>query len=67
MRIFKSYVILNGDSPAASFAFVPQAQQVVYNTREGDVYRYELTEDGAYEVLYSPLPPERLDALTRPN
>ena len=46
----------------------PQATQVAFTwTREGDGHRYELTEDGAYEVLYSPLPPERLDALTRPN
>ncbi len=46
----------------------PQATQVAFTwTREGEGYRYELTEDGAYEVLYSPLPPERLDALTRPN
>lgn len=49
-------------------ASAPQATQVAFTwTREGEGYRYELTEDGAYEVLYSPLPPERLDALTRPN
>lgn len=46
----------------------PQATQVAFTwTREGDGHRYELTEESAYEVLYSPLPPEQLDALTRPN
>lgn len=46
----------------------PQPTQVSFTwTREGKVYRYELTEENAYEVLYSPLSPERLDALTQPN
>ena len=46
----------------------PQTNPVAYTwTREDDVYRYELIEGDAYEVLYSTLPPEQLDALTRPN